>query len=257
MRGYIRNFAFAAILITVFFVSAAQASGQARANQVERVQDKNGLLQAKAGLADDREDLDRLSDLILRWNELRAGGAGADEIEGILGEIRTELRRDIAETAVQARQAGAETKRSARELGGDRREVRRERRQVKKAERSGDKQRERRERHQLRDSRRDRRDDRRDLNDDIHDQKEAEKILARKREIASELIELQRVLDVAADESGKTGGRLSIEERQASLFEDYLELSRREIEAGIREVREDRREMREDRRERREDRRRR
>lgn len=106
---------------------------------------------------------------------------------------------------MQTQQAEKEVKQSSAEVLRSNREVRRERRDG-----DGDKS-------ELRDDRRDRRDDRADRRDDIRDQKKAEEILQRKREIAIELVALQKRMDAA----GKLGDKV-LQSQQSKLLDEYL-----------------------------------
>jgi hypothetical protein len=229
---------FIATLGLVFaYCLAVTGFAQQLRNAKERQDDKKGIAKATVGVADDRRDLDRLSDLVMKWEVLRKGGnqVALNQVEQ---QIALELRKDIWEAKVQTPQAEKETKQSAAELRSSRREVRQERR-----DQDADKQ-------ELRDDRRDRRDDRRDLRDDVRDEKKIKEILDRKQAIAKELAALQKVIDTPGMAGDKT-----LQTKQRSLLEEYLALSQQEIQHGIREVREDKKELREDRRERREDRR--
>ncbi len=217
----------------VFTTSHAQ---QVR-NAKERHDDKKGIVAARAGVADDRHDLNRLSDLIMQWDDLRKSGNEA-EAKVVEQKIALALRQDLKETRVQVQQADKEQRQSAAELRSSRREVQRERHDGDGSAR------------QLRDDRHDRRDDRRDARDDAADARKAEEIFNRKKAIAADLVGLQKQMDAA----GELGDK-ALEARQRSLLEEYLALSREEIKLGMREVVEDKKELREDRRETREDRR--
>lgn len=223
--------------LALIAINVLLAHAQQIRNAQERVQDKKGAAAAMAGVADDRRDVDRLSDLVMRWDHWRQSGNDA-AAQRVQQQIAEELRRDLKETTVQARQAEKEVKQSTAEVSRSNREVRRERRDG-----DGDKS-------ALRDDRRDRRDDRADRRDDMRDAKKVEEILKRKREIAVELVTLQKRIDAA----GKLGDKV-LQAQQSKLLDEYLALSREEIQLGIREAAEDMRELREDRRETREDRR--
>lgn len=223
--------------LALLAINVLMAQAQQIRNAQERATDKKGAAAARAGVADDRRDVDRLSDLVMRWDHWRQSGNDA-AAQRVQQQIAEELRRDLKETAVQAQQAEKEVKQSTAEVSRSNREVRRERRDG-----DGDKS-------ALRDDRRDRRDDRADRRDDIRDAKKAEEILKRKREIAVELVALQKRIDAA----GKLGDKV-LQAQQSKRLDEYLALSREEIQLGIREAAEDMRELREDRRETREDRR--
>lgn len=213
-----------------------EAHAQAVSNAKQRHDDKKGIAAAATGVADDRRDLDRLSDLIMRWDHLMKQGRDGVALQRVDEQIMAELRNDLRENAVQTRQAEKEVKQSTAEVVGSRREVRRE-----AHDGDGNKK-------ALRDDRRDLRDDRRDRRDDKRDAKKAEELLQRKREISKELIVLQKRID--ADKASDP----VLQAKKRELYGQYLALSREEIELGIREEAEDIRELREDRRETREDR---
>lgn len=232
-------------MIAAHLVLAALAMGGAKRPEAQLVNDQAAIRQDKKELqtdrhavTDDRMDLDRLSDLVMRWDRLRKSNASSSAIEAVEAQIMRELRRDLAENTVQAGKAEEEAERSGKELRKSGREVRKERRDGD--HRPGE----------LRDDRRDRRDDRKDLADDIRDSKEAKELLAKKEATAAELLALQRRIDLA-------GGRLDevLRREQSTLLERYLELSEEEIRMGLRELREDHEELKEDRQEKAEDRR--
>lgn len=215
---------------------AQKVSAQAPSNAKQRHDDKKGLASATAGVADDRRDLDRLSDLIMRWDYLLKQGRDGVALQRVDEQIAAELRNDLRETAEQARQADKEVRQATAEVTGSRREVRREAHDGDHNKKA------------LRDDKRDLRDDRRDRRDDKRDAKKAEEILNRKRAISKELIVLQKRIDAEKDSNPV------LQAQKRELYGQYLALSREEIELGLREEAEDLRELREDRRETREDR---
>ncbi|MBD3402687.1 hypothetical protein GF420_07310 [candidate division GN15 bacterium] len=238
------------LLLTSMVVGAAStASADGVRNAIEKHQDRKGHRQAAAGVADDRADLDRLSDLIMTWNDRRKAGADQAELDRLQHQIAVELRRDIAENKAEVARSSKERRQSTRELRSDRRELRDDRRDVREARQSGDRDDTRREKRELRDDRRDRRDDRRDLRDDRRDEAEAQQLLQEKRQVAARLAAIQQQIDRG------TGDPESLRAHQMALYNEYLILSQKEIKQGVREMHEDRRELREDRRESREDRR--
>ncbi|NUO81683.1 hypothetical protein HUU05_16560 [candidate division KSB1 bacterium] len=224
------------LLLLTGMLSYQIATAQSVSNAKQRQDDKKGLAAANAGVADDRRDLDRLSDLVMRWDHLMKAGRDGAALQHVEEQIAEELRRDLRETAIQVQKAEHEVKQSTAEVRGSRREVRREAHDGDQNQRA------------LRDDRRDLRDDRRDRRDEVRDANKAEDILARKREIAKEMIALQKRID--ADKSADP----VLQAKKRSLLSDYLALSREEIQLGLREAAEDTRELKEDRRETREDR---
>lgn len=216
--------------------SYESSHAQQAVNAKQRQDDKKGIAAANAGVADDRRDLDRLSDLIMRWDHLMKNGRDGAALQRVEDQISLELRNDLRETAVQAHKADQETKQATAEVAGSRREVRREAHDGDHNKKA------------LRDDRRDLRDDKRDRRDDVRDAKKAEEILQRKRAISKELIALQKRID--ADKSADP----VLQTKKRELYGQYLALSREEIQLGLREAAEDTRELREDRRETREDR---
>lgn len=239
------------LLIGALAMSVGMAAPAVHADDLrnagERLQDRQEIRQDRRGIADDRADLDRLSDLITRWNEARAQNDQAAQSR-MEKRIAAELRSDLKETAAQAGKDQREVRRDRRELRSDRREVREDRREVHKEQVQGDAPGARAARRELRDDRRDRRGDRRDMRDDKADAARAAEVLGQKRAVAVQLRELQREIDGGIDEA-------TYRDRQSALLEQYLSLSQQELEMGLRELREDRGELREDRRETREDRR--
>lgn len=199
-------------------------------NTVERVQDRTQIATGKAGVVDARRDVDRLSDLIMIWDDQRKAGneVGQKDTERM---IAAELRRDLAETAIKEDQADREVAQSSREVRSSRRE-----KNWEPGHRPDD--------------RRDLRDDRRDRRDDIRDEARMDELLKEKTAIAKDLRALQIKIDTRAIDE------LTGEAEMSRLFNQYLVLSREEVAMGVRELNEDKREIREDRRETREDRRR-
>lgn len=239
------------LVIAVFVVvslSTLLAVPQTLQNVKERKQDKIEIARDVAAVSDDRQDVDRLSHLIIRWD--RARKAGNDTaLKAIEQKIFAELRQDLKETKIQTAQAGAEAKRSADELKQDRKELRKDKRALKHAQMTDRKVDDLKAVHEKRDDKRDKRDDRRDAKDDVRDAKQAQEILQKKRQVAKELVVLQKQIDArpAAEEN--------LQMKQRKLLEDYLELSQQEVKLGIIELKEDQQELREDRRETKEDRR--
>ena len=220
-----------AIFCVIFIISIFQIL---YAQQIRA--DKKKITEDKAAIMDDRHDVDRLSDLIIKWDRLRKGSdqAALDRVEA---QISAELRNDLKESRQETGQAQKEVMQSAAEANRSKKELRRERRDMdfnKKA---------------LKKDKRDLRKDKRDLKDDIKDSKKAEEILQKKRVVARELIGLQKQIDMPGNKGDK-----AMQKKQQLLLEQYLKLSQQEIQMGIRELREDQQELREDRREVREDR---
>mgnify|MGYP007016024962 CR=1 FL=1 len=210
---------------------AATAIERRQAATREVRQDRVELVRDQAKVTDDRMDLDRLSDLVIRWDQLRASRAPAAQLAQVEEQIAAELRRDLAENAEQARQADAEVQRSEKELQRSRRELRRERT-------DGD-----RNAAQRREKNRERRDDRRDLQDDLRDSQQARALFDKKSKVAGELLALQKRMDAANARQDQ-----HLRDQQRVLLEQYLALSQEELRLGVREIREDRQEAREDRR---------
>ncbi len=224
-----------ALLILAVSVPVSQA--QNHPNHVEKKQDLAGLKASGSSWQDDRRDVDRLSDLIMKWDQVRLSGDKI-QLEYIENRIAAELRNDLRETEAQVRQAD-------REVGQSETEVKRSKRELRREKHDGD-----RDRRGRRDDRRDLKDDKRDLKDDQKDAAQAEALLKQKQETVHRLIALQKEID----SPGKAGDA-ALTARWRSLLEEYLKLSQEEIRLGVREMQEDKAEIREDRRERREDRR--
>lgn len=196
-------------------------------NTVERANDRTQIATGNVGVVDARRDVDRLSDLIMIWDEYRLAGKeiAQKDTERMIAE---ELRRDLQETSIKEDQADREVAQSGREVRSSKREKRFE---------PGHR----------RDDRRDLRDDRRDRRDDVRDEAMMDQLLKEKTAISIDLRQLQQQID------SKKIGEKEAEAKMLTLFNQYLELSRQEVALGIRELREDHREIREDRRETRED----
>jgi len=226
----------------ILMVTGSAFADDAVRNAVEKGRDRQDIRQDRRALADDQADLDRLSDLVMQYDNLVASNADQADLNRVRAQIAVELRRDLAENKAQTADARKEVAESKRELRSDRRELRGDRREVAEGDATPSEKRE------LRDDRRDRRDDRRDVRDDKADATKAKELLDQKRELALELGNLQREIDNGGDTD-------ALAARQSELLQDYLALSREEVTLGLRELNEDRRELREDRRETREDRR--
>lgn len=216
------------IALGLIVLIAGSLTAEPVRNAVEKSQDRKGIAQAQNSVADDRFDLMRLTNLVTEWDALRRADGNALGMQELESRIEREIKRDIAELEFQVAQAGKEVRQSSAEVHSDNREVHRE---------------------GTADSRHDRRDDRRDRRDDVRDKAKLQEILGDKREIASNLQQLQQKIDAGSKP------RAAAEKDQSKLLFKYLDISKQEIELGLREIAEDRRELGEDRRETREDRR--
>ena len=232
-----------ALVALPLLLSATLAAAQPPRDAVDRARDHRELRRDAAALADDRADVDRLSDLVFSWQERRDAKAPESELAAVMDRIMAELRRDVWEAHGKVVAERVEVRRDSREVRGDDREVRQERREVAEARKDGRPDAVAHERRDLQRERGDRRDDRRDRRGDIRDQRRAAEILVRKHALAGELARLQRRID----DTPHRDPRLLA--RQEKLLRQYLQLSREEIRLGVREVREDRREIREEHRE--------
>jgi hypothetical protein len=230
------GFASVPFFLMLMTALAPPARAQNPPDRIEKRQDHAGIAASASNWMDDRQDVDRLSDLVMKWDGIRRSGDAAG-LQTIEKRISFELRNDLRETEVQTGQADREVKQSGAEVKSSRRELRKEKL-------DGDH-----DRRARRDDRRDLRDDNRDLKDDQKDAAQAESLLNRKRETVRQLIALQKEIDTP----GKAGDA-ALTARWRSLLDAYLKVSRDEIKLGVREMQEDKAEIREDRRERREDR---
>jgi hypothetical protein len=213
----------ATLLFLVLFAGTALAPGDAAADPPgrrakETAQDRAELRRDRAQLANDRADIRRLSNLIRHLDAARARG---DRLAGnrYRARIHAFLRREVRETRRETVQDRREAARSARDLRDDRRDA------------SGDV--------------RERAGDRRDLADDVRDSKESRDRLARERAILAELRSMN---------SPARRGHPRIEARERALFDEFLQLTKRDARESAKELREDRRGLRQDRQERRESR---
>lgn len=224
------------LMVVALFVAGSPAGAQTHA--IEKAKDKKAVAADRASVRDDRGDLHRLSDLVLKWDRLRREAPDSEALKKVEQEIYSELRRDVQEAKAEVKEANREVKQSTREVHASQAEKAHERR-----DRDGD-------RRALRDDKKDLRDDRRDRRDDVRDEKKAEELLEKKRAISLRLIDLQKKIDAAGPRADKP-----MREKQSDLLQEYLNVSQEEIRLGLREIKEDKREWREDRRETREDRR--
>lgn len=229
-------------LIAALALASAAFAGDAVRNAVEKSNDRQDVRQDRAAVADDQADLNRLSDLIIQYDDLAASGANEQELSRVRAAIASELRRDLVENKSQMASPKKEVGESKRELRSDRREVRSDRHDVRAGDATEG------ELHRLRDDRRDRRDDRRDVRDDKQDLEKSAGLLRQKREVAVKLRALQGDID-------RGGNGEALLAQQKDLLHQYLTLSRAERNMDLQELSEDHRELREDRRETREDRR--
>lgn len=206
---------------------------------VEKGQNNQSIGKEQAGGAGNRLDIDHLSDLLLRWDNYRLKGdrGGLVEIQQL---IIGELRRDMVEITVQAKQAKRETEQSKDEIPRDQRELRDDRRRLTEADLHQVSDDNLKSRAQIRGAQGDLKENPCDLRDDVGDQEKAESILDRKHDIAGELIDLQSQID-----SGSDDGHL-FREKQNDLLQEYLMLSKMEISMGYREMQENRFNLKED-----------
>jgi len=219
-----------ALAVLAGMLFALSASAQEARDAAERHRDRKELRSDKAKIAYDAAALDRLSDLILKWNTLRKSDGREQETALAMDRITEALRSDLAETAVENAQAGAEIERSAREVRGDCREIRHDRSELREAVQDTTPEDVATAKRKLGHDRLDLRDDRRDRHDDARDQRKIEKLLNDKREIAGKLVDLQRQIDAAARPTK------SLQNKQAALLHKYVALSQNEIKMGVREI---------------------
>jgi len=126
------------VLVAALLLGAGMAVPTAHADDLrnagERLQDRKEIRRDWRGLADDRADLNRLSDLVTRWGDARTAKDQATQSR-LEQRIAAELRTDLRETGTQAGDTRREVRRDRRELGSDRREVRDDRRGLRDAKR--------------------------------------------------------------------------------------------------------------------------
>jgi hypothetical protein len=236
MKRIIGYFSFLVLILLIL----AQICIADRLKKVgEKGQNNQVISKEQAGAAGNRLNIDHLSDLLLRWDNYRLKGdrSGLAEIQQL---IIGELRRDMAEISVQARQAKRETGQPKDEIPRDQRELRDDRRRLTEADFHQVSDDNLKSKAQIGGAQRDFKEDPCDLRDDVGDQEKAESILYRKHEIAGELINLQSQID-----SGSDDGHL-FREKQNDLLQEYLMLSKMEISMGYREMQENRFNLKED-----------
>ncbi len=227
------TFKMCAVLMLIFAMSVTQfVNAQTKKAAKELRKDKQELKADKKAVADDRQDLDRLSDLVIRWDKLRKEKPNTPAVEALEKRINAELRRDLKESRMEVIQSKGEVKKSAGEEKKSEKKVTREKTDKDRDHRA------------LVAKKKELKTDRTNLKDDVRDSKQAEEILTQKQDIAKKLIALQK----EKDNTGSVGDKV-LQNKQQKLFEEYLDLSKKEINLGIRELAEDREEQKEDRRE--------
>jgi hypothetical protein len=150
--------------------------------------DKKNIMADKAAIMDGRRDLDRLLNLIIKWDRLRKGNKQA-ALNRVELQIAAEFSNDLKEVQYDASPAQKEVNQSESTA-----EVKRSKKEMK---------RERRDKKALKDNARDLRDDKRDLKDVIRDVKKIKEILQKKRSVSSELISRQKKIDTFGKEDDK------------------------------------------------------
>ena len=96
------------ILLTgLLLFSSMNGYAQTLRNLKEKNADKKEIAKSVSAVKDDRQDVDRLSDLIIRWDRLRQSGNEV-ALKKAEQQIAIELRKDIKETSIQAKQAKKE-----------------------------------------------------------------------------------------------------------------------------------------------------
>lgn len=191
------------------------AAALADQNVRERAQDRAQIRSDRAELSRDVADVRRLERLLWRLDDARRRFDEPVE-RRVRQEIHAFLAREMGDAKQQVAKDCREARQSARELRRDRRRGR-----------PGW-------------------DDRRDLRDDVWDLATSKGRLAREREIIFELHALQPRI---------SHNDRAAEGRERELFQEFLNIARRDAAATGRELGEDRRELTEDRREHREERR--
>ena len=228
---------------------ATGSQAQVAQDVKERVQDRRNLRQDAANVQAERTDADRLSDLVMHCNALRAANAGPQKIANVQADIAAELRHDLKLSTIQAAEAGRKTRQAKQELRSDRRAVRSDIQNVQTDQNSGTPGQVAQEKSELRDDLHDKRDDRRDVVKEAHDLNRTDQFLAQKKDLVAQLCALQKQIDAG----GKNMRELQT--KREALLQDYLTVSQKEFSLGLRQYVEDRQELREDRRETREDKR--
>lgn len=194
------------IVLAAFILIPLAIAGELPVKSENNPEQKN-FDKDTTGPALDCNDLDRLSDLLLHWDRLRQtdNRAGIADIQrDILSELRPEPEGDPAGVT----QVENDCRKSLESKDNDR------------------------------DSQADQRfqqaqNDPQVPNKGVKAREDAENIMERKREIARELIYMQRKIDKGSDKF------VLLREKQNELLQEYLLLSMEEIELGYREVRED------------------
>ncbi len=235
-------FAGAALALLIAAGSQAQTAQDVK----EKVQDRRIIRQDVANVQIERADVDRLSDLVMRWDGLRAADADPQKIAKLQTAIAAELRHDLKLTAVQTAEAARKTAQAKQELRHDRRDVRSDVAEVQADKAVGDQADVVQDRQELRDDLKDKRDDRRDAVKEKVDLSRADQILESKRDLVVQLCDLQNQID-----RGRQVERL--QNRQGELLNQYVKLSREEVRLGVRQFVQDKQELREDRQKARQD----
>ncbi|MBN2000750.1 hypothetical protein JW935_24590 [candidate division KSB1 bacterium] len=210
---------FAITVLIIIFCAGLGMTQKMRA--VEKRSEQREVVQDKKKIADDVQDLDRLSDLIIKWDKIRQtdNKVALEKIERL---IAIELKKDVVESAVEVEQAKKEVADSKKDVNRSRRQAVRERR-----DQDGDRKAARRKTVKAI-------DEKKDLKDDVKDAAKANELFEKKKNVAVKLLALQKKIDATPDKIDKV-----LQEKQYALFQEYLKLSQQEINMGIREHRED------------------
>ncbi len=172
--------------------------------EAKRAQDRVQSAGDQAAAGDERADVDRLSDLIVKWDDLRAAKASQKDIDAAKQEIDAELNRDFGESAAkeQTRNQGEEVSEAAHARNAERQIAQEQHREQEKI--------------QMEQGRLTR------------EQKRAGELLGQKQAMAEEMRGVQRQLSAGGD-------RAALEKRQAKLMHKYMKLSREEMKLKQRE----------------------
>lgn len=174
-------------------------------------------------VTDDTENLNRLSDLTMEYDEMVAKGAQEGELNRVRTQIAAELRRGIAEEKGQAKQAKKEGKQEVKEMkkqsADDAQKGKgKETIAAEKAAKEQVKQQSKEAKGELKESK--------------ADAKQAGEMYQKKQAVAVQLREVQRKMDEGDNSEAN-------QHRYQELLKEYGELSRHEVKMGIRQMKKD------------------
>jgi len=140
MNSTTRLVSLSSLLFALLFSSTALAGDQLR-NLGEKAKDRQDIRQDNRQLKDNAVSVDRLDNLIDKWNDARLRNPNSPEVSRLGQELAEVMQHDLAISARQVANANKEVREANREVRSDRRKKKRsDRQELSDAANRGDEQ---------------------------------------------------------------------------------------------------------------------